>query len=853
MADKPGSGNPLDKVLQTLRDLHDVESELGGLLTGLVSAGILSFLKPNQQDAVKAYGAIALVGSAIAIRTLKAIRRPRDDEQQKKAVLPALGTILRFLQPFEERDAADLPERADDTGTLFTWVTGEDFRFGVLYGDSGCGKTSLLRAGLQPCLRREGYLPIYIGSTGTDPLTSLGHALARQSAAQETTSADGTASSGVVGRSPSLPPPAAGPELDGPLRTLAKPPCKGIVILWDQVEQFFVANQSPATRKPFLQWIGEHVHEENLPVAFLCAVRSDFLALMSEFGEYGVPDPLSQMMRYQLRHFRPVQAKVVLRSAVERQEAYFEPGVIDAIVNDLTVDDAIRPIELQIVGTLLKRDDVSTLERYKLAGRADGQLSSYIKEEIKTCSDPALAQAILWLFCSASSDVRRSGDFSLGEIQSRVQASGRSPTADKVAGILDRLIQACLIVQTGTETYNLAHDYLVPYVRRATGEIEKVVEDANRLLLHYLAAYNVDRRVRIPWRARRAIARHAMPDPEHQAAAQHLLALSKRSTLVNLSGQAGLVLLIIALVTGAATYRPWQLDDSLTAQPILNEKDGFSSANAMSLDPHTRWAALVDTIGSQGQDGKVWLWNLTTHSLTVPPGGTFSAEAVAAEFDSTGRQVAAVTTDGAIHRWSWTGKEWAPLRPLRPSVAPPCTMSSAAYSFGNGTVAFGDQCNGVTIVWRGRGRSHYVLQDRAYSGKDYYVASLALSPAGDRLIMDSENRGSPSIISVWQLSEGKGMILTRCSYDPNTVILSMTFDSHGTPLIAEQATNGRDVNIRNAMTKRLQAAVMTAYTPQPGNAAIAEDVGAIALFDDQAALLAYYEKGPWIWGLHIPI
>ena len=64
------------------------------------------------------------------------------------------------LDPFDEADRAFFHGRAAESGELLRLVRREPLT--VLFGRSGLGKTSLLRAGLFPLLRGEDYLPVYV-------------------------------------------------------------------------------------------------------------------------------------------------------------------------------------------------------------------------------------------------------------------------------------------------------------------------------------------------------------------------------------------------------------------------------------------------------------------------------------------------------------------------------------------------------------------------------------------------------------------------------------------------------------------------------------------------------------------
>src|SRR5690348_13330899 len=71
----------------------------------------------------------------------------------------AFGTFL----PFDERGAEGFFGRDRDVARVVEAVAGEG-RVVAVTGESGVGKTSLLRAGVSPALGRRGYMVVTIGS-----------------------------------------------------------------------------------------------------------------------------------------------------------------------------------------------------------------------------------------------------------------------------------------------------------------------------------------------------------------------------------------------------------------------------------------------------------------------------------------------------------------------------------------------------------------------------------------------------------------------------------------------------------------------------------------------------------------
>ena len=64
------------------------------------------------------------------------------------------------LAPFDERDRTFFHGRDAEAAELLRLVRREPLT--VLFGRSGLGKTSLLKAGLFPALRDEDFLPVYV-------------------------------------------------------------------------------------------------------------------------------------------------------------------------------------------------------------------------------------------------------------------------------------------------------------------------------------------------------------------------------------------------------------------------------------------------------------------------------------------------------------------------------------------------------------------------------------------------------------------------------------------------------------------------------------------------------------------
>lgn len=519
---------------------HENEGFSKGILNWLTLIGavgaalstIVAVLFPNIGDNAQriayALTIVFFVGSA----GIFAYQKRRKSRLTLTEPVEPLATTaaLRGLLPFEEGD--QLRGRAHDVQQLYTLITSRDFRFGVLWGESGCGKTSLLRAGLVPKLRQNDFLPLYVAKPTQDPRLAIRAALS-------VIVDDGDDSSVDIKR----------------YLASAVPKGKKIVVILDQFEELFLTNRAVRSRTSFIKWLGECVADRNFPVVFFIGIRVDFFAYLQEFASH-IDEPTSVHTTYQLHNFYVEQAKQILSASAKADSIQFEASLIETVVQDLDSEEQIRPAELQIVATRLKHKNVLTLNRYETLGRAKGILSSYISEEIKRSANEQAARLILRLMCSESGEAKSPTDLSLNEIVLGV--SGGPAEDDRISidiqpeqieNILKQFISARILIRTDDNKYNLIHDYLALYIHTATLDTETNTERSNRLLRRYIAEYKEDSTTRVPFVRLRELQKYASLDVKSSEQAQNLIRKSELSFYSKVSG-----LLATLLIIGIALF-----------------------------------------------------------------------------------------------------------------------------------------------------------------------------------------------------------------------------------------------------------------------------------------------------------
>lgn len=140
--------------------LLDAVLILFGRLVAEFLATLFGFELPKQFSSWLwiAVGLIFLAAIIVAVVTMPRSKKKVGEFQERKAI--------KGLRPFTKEDAAVFArlQRQRMLKECLEALMNSHFRFGVLYGESGCGKTSFLQAGLWHHLSQENSkeLGIYI-------------------------------------------------------------------------------------------------------------------------------------------------------------------------------------------------------------------------------------------------------------------------------------------------------------------------------------------------------------------------------------------------------------------------------------------------------------------------------------------------------------------------------------------------------------------------------------------------------------------------------------------------------------------------------------------------------------------
>ena len=281
---------------------------------------------------------------------------------------PTVGNPYLFLQPFGFTDRARFFGREDEIAELLERVTYSATAF--LSGNSGTGKTSLLKAGLTPVLLRQKHLPLMV-SVNTESLeASLKKELLPN-----------------LDQMPFL----KTVSLTEFLRmvTSALPDGRMLFVIVDDFEEFFNDKEHPESqRNAFYNEWQRCYNRLALNVHWLFCVPSNFQYLLNFFKREVQPNPNT----ISVPPFDRASAQAAILNPAKSRGIKVEEGVATSILDILGGKD-IDPAALQLVCYMLAESNGAlsqewTMEYYVAQGKADGILRDYLDRTIEGLEAP---------------------------------------------------------------------------------------------------------------------------------------------------------------------------------------------------------------------------------------------------------------------------------------------------------------------------------------------------------------------------------------------------------------------------------------------------------------------------------
>jgi WD40 repeat protein len=411
----------------------------------------LGFLKLNTWVDLSA-GAADEVGLNILAAAIRG-EPPGPLAQEKIAVARARVCPYRGLRPFREEDEPFFFGRSAFTETLVSTLAHESFV--AVIGASGSGKSSVVRAGLIPRLRRgEGGLVwdvITLVPTNR-PFASLAAAVV-PSLEPDLSEVDRLAE---VNKLATHLAEGSIRLRDVAARLLQKQPGTDRLLLFvDQWEEIYTLCPDEPSRRAFV----EHLLDAaaTAPIKVVLTMRGDF------FGRALADRALSDQLQDAVVTIGPMTRDELAETIVKPAEAVglsFEMGLAETILDDVGHEPGATPLLEFLLEALWKerRRSILHYEAYQRLGRVPGAMAHRAEEVFeKSLSEEErrAAQKLLIRMIRAGEGVE----------DTRQRAA--IPEADPVAeATIRKLADARLVVTereaaTGRETVEVAHEALI--------------------------------------------------------------------------------------------------------------------------------------------------------------------------------------------------------------------------------------------------------------------------------------------------------------------------------------------------------------------------------------------------------
>lgn len=329
----------------------------------------------------------------------------------------------------------------------------------VVFGKSGVGKTSLLRAGLLCQFQAPQDLILTLRML-SDPVSSLRSLLTR-----------------TLGLEPDH-------QSLAELLALAEARVTGRVILvLDQFEEFFLRCSSQQ-RTQFGRELAAIGAQDLRRTHLVLSLREDFLAQMSELEPF-VPTILKQRFRVSPLEREQAQAAVLQPARLFGVE--FDERVVDDLLEVLD-EGGIEPPQMQIVLDRLyemRSNRRIGWDLYEQLGGAEKLLEGYFEEALQQLGpETRRARQLLKRMITT----RRT---KLVVTQEELEASLGWPS-ENIAAVLKRLVESRLVRSWQEDEegcYELAHDFLVQEIARWETPEEVAIKHAQAVLRNELRNY----------------------------------------------------------------------------------------------------------------------------------------------------------------------------------------------------------------------------------------------------------------------------------------------------------------------------------------------------------------------------
>ncbi len=688
-------------------------------------------------------------------------------------------------------------------------------RFLAVVGASGCGKSSLLRAGLVSALRDAGTWRPVLFTPGAGPLhecaVRLAPLLDSTAVSLAAELAEDPLTLGLVVRQ----------------ALVDRPPEAEVVLVVDQFEEVFTLCDSDRERDRFIAALLTAARHADSRTRVVLGLRADFYARCAEH-----PDLVAALQDAELL--------VGPMTTDELTKAITQPGarsglvVEGALTATILADVGGQPGYLPLMSHALletwrrRRGTALTLVGYQATGGVRGAVAQTADNAYSALNDDQqrTARRILLRLIALGEDT---------EDTRRRVARDEFDAAPDTTAVLDQLVRARLLT-LGENTVELAHEALIRHWPALRGWID---EDrgsllAQRRLTDAAAEWErsgreeeyLYRRSRLTAWEDRDLGRlndseHAFLEASRRRHAREQ-ASTRRRTRRTLIG-AGIVVVVVSLLSVLALM---SADRANRERDLAFSRQLVANARAqLGLDPELALLLARHAYRVRATDeAEAMLRQATLDSrvvATVPAG---QREVYSVSFDPDRRHLVSAGTDGTVRVWERAGTSVARAAP---AVTAGHQREAAKLAFASDGSRFASVGEEGVIRVRDRVDGDELLL-RGHQGA---VRGLVFDAAGKRLA----SAGNDGTVRIWDAHTGREIVVLR---GHRGAIWSIAFDAAG-----RLATGGEDGTVRLwNLARASEDAVIPAHDDTVKRLAFSPD-GRLATASDDGTVKVWKDLG----------
>lgn len=371
------------------------------------------------------------------------------------------GRPYKFLDYYTEQDAPLFFGRENEIDLIASNILGHQNY--IIHGRSGVGKSSIVRAGLSPVLKRKNH-HVFVIRSYKDPLEEIVQSL------------NSIVPDGIVLES--------GTNLHRDINNLyGQFKLNPVVFFLDQFEDFFLL-LSKDKQHVFIESVGRIMADEKMPIRIVFVLREDLLAEMSRF-KTAIPEIFHH--EYRLGRLRHEQAVRAIIGPAREVGCPIAKNLPERIWNDLTENGDIDPPQMQIVCDALfdNRDPEKGLTEaeYDKLGGASKILTGYLERVMHRFNSDDLKTAREILKSLITVDDTRLV-LPVADVERRVK-SAIGLSGNGIGNIIEELGRARIIRfrrQDGVAWIEVSHDFLIPEIAKWISNEEAEIKRARSLL-----------------------------------------------------------------------------------------------------------------------------------------------------------------------------------------------------------------------------------------------------------------------------------------------------------------------------------------------------------------------------------